>query len=138
MQSNLFSIPKGQITIYLSLILIFSYSLCFVLFPIILNDYYGESLPSYVMLDTIIVSRDVFWFFESIVFFINLWIFSWNIKMPWRYSIMIFNFIIGWLVTILDFRYPSIGIVVGTGFMCAFYYFIIPFIKLFIPQNEVN
>lgn len=109
-----------------------AFVLCYVLFPIILKDYYGNAYPPYVLLDMVIVSRNLFWIFETAVFFINLWVFSWKINTFLRNSLMIFIFLLGWLATIVDFRAPSAGIVWGTFSMCAFYYVLVPVFKIFL------
>ena len=132
MLNNLFTIPRNHKVLFLVLIPMLAFVLCYVLFPIILKDYYGNAYPPYVLLDMEIVSRNLFWIFETAVFFINLWVFSWKINTFLRNSLMIFIFLLGWLATIADFRAPSAGIVWGTFSMCAFYYLLVPVFKIFL------
>jgi hypothetical protein len=138
MLNKLFSIPANHKVLFLVLIPFLAFVLCYSIFPILLRDYYENAFPEYVLLDTINVSRNLFWLFETVVFYFNLWIYTWKIRPAFRYSLMGFVFLIGWLITITDFRYPTLSIVAGTGFMCAFYYLLVPIIKLFFPPNEVN
>lgn len=134
MLNNLFTIPRNYKVLFLVLIPMLAFVLCYVLFPIILKDYYGNAYPPYVLLDMVIVSRNLFWIFETAVFFINLWVFSWKINTFLRNSLMIFIFLLGWLATIVDFRAPSVGIVWGTFSMCAFYFVLVPVFKFFLPS----
>ena len=134
MLNNLFTIPANYKVLFLTLIPSLAFVLCYILFPIVLRDYYGNAFHEYVLLDTIIVSRNLFWLFETVVFFINLWVFSWKINTFLRNSLMIFIFLLGWLATIVDFRAPSAGIVWGTFSMCAFYYVLVPVFKFFLPS----
>lgn len=133
MLSKLFSIPANHKVLFLVLIPSLAFVLCYILFPILLRDYYGKAFPEYVLLDTIIVSRNLFWLFETIVFYFNLWIYTWKIRPVFRYTLISLVFLIGWLITITDFRYPTFSIVAGTGCMCAFYYVLVPVVKFFLP-----
>lgn len=126
------TIPSNHKILFLVLIPLLSFALCYFVFPIILKDYYGNAIPPYVLLDMVNVSRNLFWLFETVVFFINLWVFSWKINTFLRNSLMIFIFLLGWLATITDFRAPSAGIVWGTFSMCAFYYLLVPIFKFFL------
>lgn len=138
MLDNMFTIPSNHKVIFSVLIPLLSFVLCYVVFPIILKDYYGNAFPPYVLLDMEIVSRNLFWLFETVVFFLNLWVFSWKINTFLRNSLMIFIFLLGWLATIADFRAPSAGIVLGTFSMCAFYYLIVPIFKYFLKNDLKN
>ncbi len=132
------TIPSNHKILFLVLIPLLSFALCYFVFPIILKDYYGNAIPPYVLLDMVNVSRNIFWLFETVVFFINLWVFTWKINTFLRNSLMIFIFLLGWLATIADFRAPSAGIVWGTFSMCAFYYLLVPVLKLFLKNDLKN
>lgn len=138
MRSNMLAIPSNHKVLFLGLIPLLSFALCYFVFPIILKDYYGNAFPPYVLLDMEIVSRNLFWLFETAVFFVNLWVFSWKINTFLRNSLMIFIFLLGWLATIADFRAPSAGIVWGTFSMCAFYYVLVPVFKYFLKNDLKN
>ena len=86
---------------------------------------FRNSLPPYVQYDYINQSRDIFWVFENFVFLLNCWIFSWLRWPKLKYFVADFVFMIGWRITIIDFRYPSAAIVWGTGFLCALYYLLV-------------
>ncbi len=131
------TIPSNHKVLFLVLIPMLAFVLCYVLFPIILKEYYGNAYPPYVLLDMVIVSRNLFWIFETAVFFINLWVFTWKINTFLRNSLMIFIFLLGWLATIADFRAPSAGIVWGTFSMCAFYYLLVPVYK-YVLKNDLK
>lgn len=138
MRSNMLTIPSNHKVLFLGLIPLLSFALCYFVFPIFLKDYYGNAFPPYVLLDMEIVSRNLFWLFETGVFFINLWVFTWKINTFLRNSLMIFIFLLGWLATIADFRAPSAGIVWGTFSMCAIYYVLVPVFKYFLKNDLKN
>ena len=138
MLDNMFTLPSKHKGVFWVLIPLLSFALCYIIFPIILKDFYGDAIPSYELLDLVIVSRNLFWLFETMVFFIILWVFNWKIKLIYRYFLMIFNFLISWGATIVDFRTPSIGIIAGTRFMCSFNFLLVPCVKFFLKNVLKN
>lgn len=125
MENNFFYLPKKYRWIYFISISMIVFACAYFMFPWMILNYYHRNLPDYVMYDMINESLHIFWFFETLVFGLNCWILSWS-KIPHlKYYLAGFIFIIGWLGTITDFRYPSLEIVGGTGFLCALYYLLV-------------
>lgn len=124
-QNNFFYLPKTHRWAYLLGISICVFICAYFMFPWMVQAQFGHSLPLYVQYDFINQSRDIFWVFETFVFLLNCWIFSWARWPKLKYYIAGFVFTIGWLATITDFRYPGQEIVLGTGFLCALYYLLV-------------
>ncbi len=124
-QRNIFYLPKSHRWAYLLAIAILVFICAYFMFPWMVQAQFRNSLPLYVQYDFINQSRDIFWVFETFVFLLNCWIFSWTRWPKLKYYTAGFIFVIGWLATITDFRYPCPEIVWGTGFLCALYYLLV-------------
>lgn len=125
MQNNFFYLPKQHRWAYLLGIFLIVFISAFFMFPWMIQAQFRNSLPAYVQYDYSYQSRDIFWVFENFVFLLNCWIFSWTRWPKLKYYVAGFVFVIGWLSTITDFRYPRQEVVLGTGFLCALYYVLV-------------
>lgn len=125
MQNNFFYLPKQHRWAYLLGIFMIVFISSFFMFPWMIKAQFGNSLPPYVQYDYIYQSRDIFWVFENFVFLLNCWIFSWTRWPKLKYVVAAFVFVIGWLITITDFRYPDSEVIWGTGLLCALYYVLV-------------
>jgi hypothetical protein len=134
MQNNFFYIPKQHRWANLLAIAMLVFICAYFIFPWMVSAQFGNSWPRYVQYDFTHHSRDIFWVFETFVFLLNCWIFSWTRWPKLKYYTAGFVFVIGWLATITDFRYPCPEIVWGTGFLCALYYLLV----LVVQQIELQ
>jgi hypothetical protein len=125
MQNNFFYFPKQHRWAYLLGIFMIVFISAYFMFPFMIQAQFGNSMPDYVQYDYIYQSRDIFWVFENFVFLLNCWIFSWTRWPKLKYLVAAFVFVMGWLITITDFRYPGPEVIWGTGILCALYYLLV-------------
>ena len=125
MQNNFFYLPEQHRWAYLLGIFMVVFISAFFMFPWMIKAQLGNSLPDYAQYDYMYQSRDIFWVFENFVFLLNCWIFSWTRWSQMKYVVAAFVFVMGWLITITDFRYPCPEVIWGTGILCALYYLLV-------------